>query len=596
MSTTDAGEHLAETADPYGAYPRLDPQQIEALTAHGTRRATTVGEVLFRAGDRGNDFVVVLHGMVAIVEHDRGAERLIAAHGPGRFLGELNLLTGERVFVSAIVREPGEILVVPAERLRELVAKDPVCGDLILRAFIIRRSILIGLRAGLRIVGSRHSPDTRRLREFAARNRLPHSWIDLEEYPAAEKLLCALGVAAAETPVVIWCGETLLRNPTNAELARLVGLPVASAREAGCDLVIVGMGPAGLAAAVYAASEGLRTMVVDAVAAGGQAGTASRIENYLGFPSGISGAELAERAALQAAKFGARPRLALHATALSHRDGQYITQLDGGGEISSQAVVIATGARYRTLDIPRLEEFEGTSVFYAATEIEAQSCRNDPIAIVGGGNSAGQAAVFLASHAPEVHLLIRGGDLGANMSRYLVDTIQRLENVHVVRHTVVTEVIGEERLAGLVVVDSETGGRHELAARALFVFIGARPHTDWLSGVLDLDDRGFILTGRDVPRDAPVIAPAQPVHAPLLLETSQPGVFAAGDVRSGSIKRVASAVGEGSMAIRFVWEHLTGVHELERRITSNACTLPQAPSGVDGPQERPTTTTSGTAF
>ena len=299
-------EHLAETPDPYGAYPRLDPEQIEALEARGTRRRTAAGEVIFRAGDTSYDFVVVLEGLVAIVEHDHGAERVIAAHGAGRFLGELNLLTGETVFVSAIVREPGEILVVPAERLRELVTKDPVFGDLILRAFIVRRSILIGLHTGLRIVGSRHSPDTRRLREFAARNRLPHSWIDLEEYPAAETLLCELGVVAAETPVVIWCGETVLRNPTNAELARLVGLPVASAREAGCDLVIVGMGPAGLAAAVYAASEGLGTIVVDAVAAGGQAGTSSRIENYLGFPSGISGAELAERAALQAAKFGAR--------------------------------------------------------------------------------------------------------------------------------------------------------------------------------------------------------------------------------------------------------------------------------------------------
>ena len=584
-------EHLAETPDPYGAYPRLDPEQIEALEARGTRRRTAAGEVIFRAGDTSYDFVVVLEGLVAIVEHDHGAERVIAAHGAGRFLGELNLLTGETVFVSAIVREPGEILVVPAERLRELVTKDPVFGDLILRAFIVRRSILIGLHTGLRIVGSRHSPDTRRLREFAARNRLPHSWIDLEEYPAAETLLCELGVVAAETPVVIWCGETVLRNPTNAELARLVGLPVASAREAGCDLVIVGMGPAGLAAAVYAASEGLGTIVVDAVAAGGQAGTSSRIENYLGFPSGISGAELAERAALQAAKFGARARLALRATALSHRDGQYITHLEGAGQIRSQCVVIATGARYRRLDIPRLEEFEGTSVFYAATEIEAQSCRNDPVAVVGGGNSAGQATVFLSSHVPEVHLLIRGGDLGADMSRYLVDRIQRLPNVHVSCFTEVTEVIGEERFAGLVVVNSETGGRQELAARALFVFIGAMPHTDWLGGVLDLDDRGFILTGRDVAREVSVIAPAQPVHDPLLLETSQPGVFAAGDVRSGSIKRVASAVGEGSMVIRFVWEHLAGIHELEHRTAS---TRP-GEERREGAEQRPPASASSTA-
>ena len=564
MSITGAREQLAETPDPYGAYPRLSAQQIEALEAYGTRRATSAGEVIFHAGDRSYDFVVVLKGMVAIVEHDHGVERLIAAHGAGRFLGELNLLTGETVFVSAIVREPGEVLVVPAERLRELVAKDPVCGDLILRAFIIRRSILIGLRTGLRIVGSRHSPDTRRLREFAARNRLPHSWIDLEGYPAAETLLRELGVAPAETPVVIWCGETVLRNPTNAELARLVGLPVASASEAGCDLVIVGMGPAGLAAAVYGASEGLGTIVVDAVAAGGQAATSSRIENYLGFPSGISGGELAERAAIQAAKFGARRGSQCVPRSLSQRDGHHGHRLDDGAEITSQSVVIATGVHYRTLDIPRLEEFEGASVYYAATEIEAQLCRADPVAIVGGGNSAGQAAVFLAEHAPKVYLLIRGGDLGADMSRYLVDRIQRLENICVALNTEVTGLIGDGKLAGLVVANNETHERLELDARALFVFVGATPHTGWLGGMLDLDDRGFILTGHDVPRDAPVIAPAQPVHEPLLLETSRPGVFAAGDVRSGSVKRVASAVGEGSMAIRLVWEHLAGVRELDR--------------------------------
>jgi thioredoxin reductase (NADPH) len=565
MQVASAREHqLAETPDAYGAYPRLSAEQIEALEACGTRRSTGAGEVIFREGDRSYDFVVVLSGLIAIVEHDHGVERLIAAHGAGRFLGELNLLTGETVFVAAVVKEPGKILVVPAEQVRDLVARDQVFGDLILRAFIIRRSILIGLRTGLRIVGSRHSPDTRRLREFAARNRLPHSWTDLEGFPAAEALLRELGVTPAETPVVIWCREKVLRNPTNAELARLVGLPVASASETACDTVIVGMGPAGLAAAVYAASEGLGTIIVDAVAAGGQAGTSSRIENYLGFPSGISGAELAHRAEIQAVKFGARPRLALRATALERRDGHYVVQLDDGGEIQGQTIVIATGAQYRRLDIPRLEEFEGTSVYYAATEIEAQLCRMDPVAIVGGGNSAGQAAVFLSGHAPMVYLLIRGGDLGENMSRYLVDRIERIENMHVMLNTELTGLIGDDALTGLVALNNETGERQEFAAKALFVFIGAVPRTDWLGSMVEVDDRGFILTGRDVPRETPVIAPSQPEHEPLMFETSCPGVFAVGDVRSGSIKRVASAVGEGSMAIRLVWEHLSGVHDLDR--------------------------------
>jgi thioredoxin reductase (NADPH) len=561
-------DELAETPDPYGAYPRLSPHQMSALEAQGERRGTSPGDVIFQAGDKSYDFVVVLKGLVAIVERWHGAERLIAAHGPGRFLGELNLLTGETVFVSAVAHEPGEVLVVPADRLREIVAGDPVLGDLILRAFVVRRSILIGLRTGLRILGSRHSPDTRRLREFAARNRLPHSWVDLEKYPAADELLSELGITPSETPVVIWCGEQVLRNPSNAELATLVGLPVATSNEKACDLVVVGLGPAGLAAALYGASEGLDTIAIDGVAPGGQAGTSSRIENYLGFPSGISGAELAERAAIQAVKFGARPRFAQQATSLAQDDGHYVIRLEDGAEIQSRSVVIATGARYRRLAVPRLEEFEATSVYYAATEIEAQFCRMDPVAIVGGGNSAGQAAVFLSDHSPLVHLLVRGSDLGESMSRYLVDRIERIENVHVCLRSEVKELLGDETLTGVVTVDDETDERRELEARALFIFIGAVPHTDWLGDVLALDDRGFVLTGRDVERDGPQIPPVQPEHEPLFLETSRPGVFAVGDVRSGSIKRVASAVGEGSMAVRLVWEHLGGIHDLDRPTTS----------------------------
>jgi thioredoxin reductase (NADPH) len=546
--TTTEPVRLPETPDLDGAFPRLSEQQLLALEAHGERRRVRQGEVIYREGDERCDFYVVLEGQVAILEGYGGAVRVVAVHGPRRFLGELGLLTGQAAFLTAVALEPGEVLVVPVERLRELVSQDAAFGDLVLRAYLIRRSMLIELGAGFRIVGSRYSPDTRRLREFAARNRLPHRWIDLEKDKEAERLLRQLGVAPEETPVVIWRGEQVLRNPTNAELARAIGLPAPKPGGPVCDLVIVGAGPAGLAAAVYAASEGLATVTFDAIATGGQAGTSPRIENYPGFPSGISGSELTERTVIQAEKFGADINVPAEATALEQRDGHHLVRLDDGQAVEGRTVVVATGARYRKLPVPRLEEFEGTSVHYAATHVEAQLCHGDPVAVVGGGNSAGQAAVFLMKHAARVSLLIRGGDLGRSMSRYLADRIERTPGIEVLRHTEVRELVGEGALEAVVVEDNRTGSRRRLEARALFVFIGAEPHTGWLGDRLALDDRGFILTGADaVPDDG---------RQPFLLETSLPGVFAAGDVRSGSIKRVTSAVGEGAMAIRLAHEYL----------------------------------------
>jgi thioredoxin reductase (NADPH) len=546
--TTTEPVRLPETPDLDGAFPRLSEQQLLALEAHGERRRVRQGEVIYREGDERCDFYVVLEGQVAILEGYGGAVRVVAVHGPRRFLGELGLLTGQAAFLTAVALEPGEVLVVPVERLRELVSQDAAFGDLVLRAYLIRRSMLIELGAGFRIVGSRYSPDTRRLREFAARNRLPHRWIDLEKDKEAERLLRQLGVAPEETPVVIWRGEQVLRNPTNAELARAIGLPAPKPGGTVCDLVIVGAGPAGLAAAVYAASEGLATVTFDAIATGGQAGTSPRIENYPGFPSGISGSELTERTVIQAEKFGADINVPAEATALEQRDGHHLVRLDDGQAVEGRTVVVATGARYRKLPVPRLEEFEGTSVHYAATHVEAQLCHGDPVAVVGGGNSAGQAAVFLMKHAARVSLLIRGGDLGRSMSRYLADRIERTPGIEVLRHTEVRELVGEGALEAVVVEDNRTGSRRRLEARALFVFIGAEPHTGWLGDRLALDDRGFILTGADaVPDDG---------RQPFLLETSLPGVFAAGDVRSGSIKRVTSAVGEGAMAIRLAHEYL----------------------------------------
>jgi thioredoxin reductase (NADPH) len=400
---------------------------------------------------------------------------------------------------------------------------------------------------GLRIIGSRFSADTRRLRDFAARNRIPHRWIDLEEDVCADELLRALGLTPQETPVVIWRGERVLRNPSNGELARAIGRGPPGFREAIADLAVVGAGPAGLAAAMYAASDGLRTVLLDSVATGGQAATSTRIENYLGFPTGISGADLAERARIQAERFGTAVTVPGEVTALEGWDGRYTLRLAAAAPVRARTVLIATGARYRRLDLPDLARFERTGVYYAATPFEAQSCRGAPVAIVGGGNAAGQAAVFLSHHAARVYLIVRGGDLAENMSRYLIDRIVRTDTIEVLTSTEVRSLVGDPAvgLSAVRVSVVATGQTRRLDARALFVFIGAQPNTAWLDGAVALDGHGFIRTGADVPSDA--AARPRP-----LLETSLSGVFAAGDVRSGSTKRVASAVGEGAMAAHSV--------------------------------------------
>ena len=388
---------VTETPDTYGAYPRLTDHQIAALAAVGVPRQVKVGDVLFREGEGDCDFFVIVEGKVALIEDSGASEQLIGIHGPRRFLGELGLITGQSVLVSAVVVEPGEVLVVPAGRLREIVTQDPVLGDQILRALIMRRSILIGLGVGFRVVGSRYSPDTRRLRDFAIRNRLPHHWIDLEADPGAEALLRRLGVETGDCPIVLVGPGRVLRNPSNTQLARELGLRPPQSVDTTCDLIVVGAGPAGLASGVYGASEGLSTVVIETLATGGQAGTSSRIENYLGFPAGISGAELAERATIQAEKFGAQIMLPEEAVDLEPLDGTLRVALREGGSVIGRAVVIASGVRYRRLPVARLEEFEQSSVYYAATQSEAQLCRNHPVVTVGGGNSAGQATLFLSS-------------------------------------------------------------------------------------------------------------------------------------------------------------------------------------------------------
>jgi thioredoxin reductase (NADPH) len=556
MSTAPRSED--ESPDLIGAFPRLSDAQIELLESIGERRAVKPGDVLYREGDGNSDFFVILKGKVAVIERSRGEERVVGVHGPGRFLGELGLITGQPEFVTATVREVGEVLVVHAEDLRELVTHNPVLGDEILRALILRRSILIGLGVGFRIIGSCHSPDTSRLRAFAIRNRLPHHWIDLETDPGADTLLRRLGVQPAESPIVLVPPDRVLRNPSNAELARALGVRPRTEGQTAYDLLVVGAGPAGLAAAVYGASEGLSTIVLEALATGGQAGTTTQIENYLGFPAGISGAELAERATIQAAKFGARVIVPATASELSELEGAHRLASAEGEVLTGRAVVIASGVRYRKLSVPGMSELEGVSVHYAATPVEAQLCRGAPVVAVGGGNSAGQAALFLSQYVPQLSLIVREDDLAESMSRYLAERIERSPMVEVFPHCEVRELIGDRALEGVIVEDTHTGERRRLDARALFVFIGAEPNTEWLRGRIALDDGGYILTGEAAAPSDPRRDGHSGERPPLLLETSLPGVFAAGDVRSGSVQRVAAAVGDGAIAIRLVHRFLAG--------------------------------------
>ena len=537
--------------------PTLREDQIEILGRYGRTRKTEVGDVLFRAGDTQNDFIVILEGEVGVVDDFAGEARTIGVFLAGRFLGELNMLTGQAMYLSAVVREGGEVLAIPRERLKEVVTEEPNLSDVILKAFLARRSYMMRTGLGLRIIGSRHSGDATRLREVAARNRLPHVWIEIEEDPEAEALLGRFGAKPSETPVTVWQGKDVLKNPTNLEFARTTGLEVDAPLERTYNLVVVGAGPAGLGASVYGASEGLSTLALESIALGGQAGTSSRIENYPGFPAGLSGFELASRILVQADKFGARTAVPQEAVGLRREDGHYHIELSDGGEVAARSVIAASGARYRRLEVPGLGRFEGVSVHYAATEAEALRCEGEEVAVVGGGNSAGQAALFLAGRTRRVYLLIRGEDLGKSMSRYLVDRLTATENVALLANTEIRELLGEDRLEGIAVEDNRSGTRRTLGARALFVFIGADANTGWLRGAVDLDERGFVLTGRELDGSALEEDAWRGLsREPFLLETSMPGVFAAGDGRSGSIKRCASAVGEGAMAVRLVHQYL----------------------------------------
>ncbi|MGZ4755830.1 MAG: FAD-dependent oxidoreductase, partial [Acidimicrobiia bacterium] len=522
----------------------LTPDQLAILEQFGERRAVAAGEVLFAAGDPGYSFYVVLSGAVDIIGLFDGVETVIVQHGPGRFLGELNLLTGQRVYLTGRVAEAGEVIAIPPDEFRRLIATVPAVSDTILATLVLRRTLLLeGASKSLRVIGSRYSSESLAMREFLVRNRLPHQWLDVDTDTEVDRLVAEFGLAVDDLPVVI-TGTEVVRRATPGGLAQLIGMTIESIPERCFDLVIVGAGPAGLAASVYGASEGLTTLTVESIAPGGQAGTSSRIENYLGFPQGVSGNELTNLAMTQALKFGARLTTPCEVAGLKEVAGHLTVFLSDGTELAGRAVIVATGAQYRRLRIPRLEEFEGTGVYYAATEVEARLVGDAPTVVVGGGNSAGQAAIFLAESGSPVTLLIRGEDLSKSMSSYLADRIHAHPNITVRTESECVALHGDEMLTGITVTTAS--GDVHVEAVALFSFIGADPGSGWLAGQVAVDANGFLRTDRSLTPEDLGEEWESLGRTPLPFETSQPGLFAVGDVRSGSVKRVASAVGEGS--------------------------------------------------
>ncbi len=538
------------------AFPQLSDKDLAALTARGKIRDVHAGEVLWEEGDRNRFFYAVLEGAIEIIGHQRGVAQRVVIHHPGQFTGDIDVLSGRTVLVTGRVIEDGRVVELGTEDVRRTVAELPELGKIILKAFLMRRQLLIGEGfEGVRIIGSRFSPDAHRLRDFAARNAVPVNWIDLDTDQEAEGLLRQFDIPASATPIVLGSNGEWASNPSNAEFARCMGLEAPLDANHVYDLVIVGAGPAGLAASVYAASEGLDVLTTDSLAAGGQAGTSALIENYLGFPTGISGAELTRNAMIQAQRFGARVSVQSPVRSLGINGGDRIVTLQDGTRLHSRCVLVASGVEYRKLDVARFEDFEGAGIYYAATKMEADLCQGEEVVVVGAGNSAGQAIVYLSDFAKRVHVVCRS-ELERNMSRYLVDRVIGLPNVTIHRPATVTRLDGDGHLEG-VEIQCADGKSAEIDTSALFLFIGADPNTSWLDGCVELDRKGFVLTGTALP---PATAENDQWRAagrrPFLLETSLPAVFAAGDVRSGSAKRVASAVGEGAMAVSFVHAHI----------------------------------------
>jgi thioredoxin reductase (NADPH) len=535
----------------------LTDAQIARVATHGGRRTITRGEILVEVGDKTVPFFVVVRGAVDILRPSGATATLIVRHGPGAFLGEANMIAGRRSLIRALVSEPGEVLELDRQELRALLQTDAELSEILVRAFILRRVELIANGFGdVVVIGSTHCAGTLRVKEFLTRNGHPFAYIDLDSDAEAQELLDRFEIPASDVPVLICRGDAVLRNPSNRRIAECLEFNEAIDQTHLRDLVIVGAGPAGLAAAVYGASEGLDVLVVESNVPGGQAGSSSRIENYLGFPTGISGQELTSRAYTQAQKFGADIMIAKQATALACDRQTYAVRMDEGKPVPARAVIIATGAAYRKPPLENLSQYEGAGVYYAATQMEAQLCVGDEVVVIGGGNSAGQAAVFLARTTARVHMLVRGSGLSDTMSRYLIRRIE--ENPAILVHTR-TELVGVEGVGHLERVrwrDDANRITETHDVRHVFIMAGAAPNTRWLEGCVLLDDKGFIKTGPDLlPED--LRAAGWPLaRPPYLLETSRPGIFAVGDVRGGNVKRVASAVGEGSIAVAFVHQVL----------------------------------------
>ncbi|MEY2451624.1 MAG: thioredoxin reductase [Acidimicrobiaceae bacterium] len=538
------------------ALATLDDAMLAELAAVGDERAVEGGDVLYHAGSDSRDFFVVLDGEVEVTRHDVGGDVVVATRGARGFLGELNLLTGQRPYLTARVSKAGRVLVVASEPFRELMSTRPALSDTIFRAFVARRELLRSGEgaAAIQIIGSRYSPEAMSLRAFANRSRLPHTWIDVEEIDDVPVFLASLGAHPHDVPLVI-TPTARMRNPTPGELAEHLGFTYHPMPGFLADLVVVGTGPAGLAASVYGASEGLATIALDGVGPGGQAGASSRIENYVGFPNGVSGDDLVSRAAIQAMRLGARLNAPCEVTGLRREDGFHAVVLSDGSEISTKAVIVATGARYRRLEVDDLERFEGAGVYYAATELEARVCGGYSVVVVGGGNSAGQAALFLAQQGSPVSLIIRRPDLAATMSQYLIARIAADPRIDLLTQTEVRELAGTTHIERVTVEHTPSAQRTAMECQGLFCFIGAVPATAWLGDRVAVDRAGFVLTDRSL-SDEDVASPDFAGRDPLPFETSVPGVFAVGDVRHGSMKRVAAAVGEGSSAVRSAIDYL----------------------------------------